>query len=174
MLAVIAAASACKSDADEIWNEYAQTREANIAYYQEQAELLDSDGNKFYTKVVPTWDLGAEILLHYFNDRAETEGNLSPLLTSLCSVSYIGRNSSGVAFDSSFTASSRTANFRPVETITGWWIALENMRVGDSVRVVLPYTLAYGSTGTTNGAIGPFETLTFDIKLVDILQYEVK
>lgn len=174
LILVLVITEACNDKATQIWNEYTETREANELFYKEQTELLDENGEKFYTKIVPAWDMGSEILIHYFNDRAETEGNLTPMLTSRCAISYIGRNSRGVAFDSSFTATSRVSYFRPQETITGWWIALENMRVGDSCRVVLPYNVAYGSSGTTSGAIGPFETLVFDMKLVDIVDYSIK
>ena len=56
--------------------------------------------------------------------------------------------------------------------IEGWKIALVNMRVGDSVRVVIPYKLGYGASGS--GAIPPYSTLVFDMKLVDIPYYEVR
>lgn len=174
MLLLVAVVTSCNDKAEQIWKEYAETRQANVAFYNEQAEMLDENGQKYYSKIVPAWDLNSEILMHYFNDRTETEGNLSPMLTSRCAISYKGWNSQGVAFDSSYTATSRVSYFRPKDTITGWWIALENMRVGDSCRVVLPYNVAYGSSGTTSGAIGPFETLIFDIKLVDIAEYSIK
>lgn len=161
-------------DKVDVWEEYKQFRETNINYYNEQAELLDENGKPFYTKVIPSWNLGAEILIHYFNDRSETEGNLSPMLTSTCGVSYRGKLYNDVAFDSSYTATSTVRYFKPQETVTGWWIALEQMRVGDSVRVVLPYQMGYGSSGSYSGVIPPYATLVFDMKLVDIADYEIE
>ena len=41
------------------------------------------------------------------------------------------------------------------------------MKVGDKWQVVIPSELAYGSKGSP-GAIGPNETLVFDIELLGI------
>jgi FKBP-type peptidyl-prolyl cis-trans isomerase len=49
---------------------------------------------------------------------------------------------------------------------------MENMRCGDSVEVIIPYGLAYGSTGSTS--IYPYSNLKFNIRLVDIPLYELK
>jgi FKBP-type peptidyl-prolyl cis-trans isomerase FklB len=43
------------------------------------------------------------------------------------------------------------------------------MRVGDRWQVFLPSALAYGEEGAGT-AIGPNETLTFEIQLLDIVQ----
>lgn len=171
----MATIAACNSDkTEETWKEYKEYRDVNVAYYNEQAALLDQNGEPYYTKVVPTWNMGAEILIHYFNDRSKTVNNLTPMLTSTCAVSYIGRLYNGQAFDSSFTATTRVRLFKPQNTIVGWWIALEQMHVGDSVRVVIPYTWGYGSSGSTSGVIPPFATLTFDMMLEDITAYEIE
>lgn len=116
------------------------------------------------------------MLIRYLNDRSKTEGNLSPLLTSTVDVKYIGRLYNGVPFDSSFrnVASYGDSLMRttPGSLIQGWTIALMNMRVGDSARIVIPYNLGYGSSNS--GVIKPYSTLVFDLKLVDIPYYEVR
>lgn len=170
---ILSVITGCNSKAEDVWKEYKEYREENVAFYNEQAALLDENGEHFYTKIVPSWNLGAEILIHYFNDRKETEGNLSPMITSSCAISYRGRLYNDVAFDSSYTSTSNVMIFRPEETIVGWWVALEQMRVGDSVRVVIPYGLGYGSTGSLTGTISPYSTLVFDMKLQDIVAYEI-
>ena len=89
---------------------------------------------------------------------------------------YIGRLYNDVPFDSSYlqTASYGDSLFRtqPSSVIQGWTIALLDMRVGDSARVVIPYNLGYGSSGS--GVIPPYSTLVFDMKLVDIPFFEVR
>ena len=59
---------------------------------------------------------------------------------------------------------------KPNEMITGFWAATTNMEIGDSVTAVIPYTSGYGVTGS--GAILPYSTLIFNIKLVDIAAYD--
>lgn len=39
------------------------------------------------------------------------------------------------------------------------------MRKGGRYKLVLPYDLAYGESG--NGGIPPFETLTFEMEIID-------
>ena len=87
---------------------------------------------------------------------------------------YIGRLYNDVPFDSSFTTTTYGDSIfrtKPSGTITGWQIALTDMRVGDSARVVIPYGQGYQALST--GSIPPYSTLVFDIKLVDIYSYEL-
>ncbi len=167
-------AGSCNKD-DDNWDTYEEWRDTNSAYYDEQKYTLTAEGTPFYETLTPVWNSSAEILVRYLNDRKLTAGNLSPLLTSTVDVKYIGRLYNGVAFDSSYL---QTANgdsifrTRPNELIQGWTIALLNMRVGDSVRIVVPYTLGYGNS--SQGVIPPYSTLVFDMKLVDIPYYELK
>ena len=53
------------------------------------------------------------------------------------------------------------------QNIKGWIIALEQMKVGDSCRVIIPQTLGYGAQYMSS-LILPYTTLVFDMKLVDI------
>lgn len=160
---------------DNTWDDYKEWRVANEEFFDEQHFLME-DGKNVYQTVTPTWNSGATILMRYLNDRKLTEGNLSPMLTSTVDVKYIGRLYNGVAFDSSYrnTASYGDSLFRttPGSVIQGWTIALMNMRVGDSARIVIPYVLGYGASGS--GSISPYSTLVFDVKLVDIPYYEVR
>lgn len=51
-------------------------------------------------------------------------------------------------------------------TISGWRLALQYMKVGDKWEVVIPSSMAYGSTG--KGSIPPYSTLNFEMQLVSI------
>lgn len=163
---------ATSCDDNNTWSDYSEWREANNDWLLQQGALLDDDGNAFYTRVVPEWNKSAYVYMHYFNDRTLTEGNLSPMYTSTVSVKYIGRLYNNTPFDSSFTAVDSLFTTKLGSVISGWTIALENMRVGDSARVIIPYQQGYGAT--SSGSIPPYSTLQFDIKLVDIPLYEIK
>lgn len=169
------AVTSCDNDGSDTWSDYKDWRIANENYFDEQRFLME-DGANVYQTISPAWNTSAQILMRYLNDRSKTEGNLSPMLTSTVDVKYIGRLYNGVAFDSSYinTASYGDSLFRttPDGVIQGWTIALLNMRVGDSARIVIPYGLGYGVSGS--GSISPFSTLIFDVKLVDIPFYEVR
>lgn len=170
-----AAFVACDDD-DNVWDDYKDWREDNVAYFDEQRFSLSPDGSNKFQTITPAWNTSANVLIQYLNDRSKTVGNLSPMLTSTVDVKYIGRLYNDVPFDSSYllTASYGDSIFRTQLTgvIQGWSIALQNMRVGDSARVIIPYNLAYGSSGS--GSIPPYSTLVFDIKLADIPYFEVR
>lgn len=170
--AVALAFTSCNDD--DTWDTYAEWRDTNTAWLQQQQMLQDGGGRLFYSRLAPQWDKSAYVLIHYFNDRALTDGNLSPMYTSTVDVKYIGRLYDGTPFDSSFVSKTYGDSiFRTnlTDIITGWTIALEDMRVGDSARVVIPQALGYGAS--QSGIIPPYSTLQFDIKLVDIPYYEI-
>lgn len=158
-------------EVDEAW------RDANVAFYSQQAELRNPDGSKYYQAVAAPWDSSAQVLMHWFNDRSLTSGNLKPLYTSTVDVKYKLMLYNGVALDSSYNRTEPADSvFRTKLNaggiITGWGIAIPQMHVGDSCRVVIPYSQGYGMNDYHN--IKGYTTLVFDIKLVDIPAYENK
>lgn len=167
--------SSCDEE-ENSWDQYADWRNANDTWLKEQESVRDANGDLFYTKVVPAWNKDAYVLIHYFNDRKATEGNLTPLYTSTVDVKYYGRLYNDEPFDSSYnrTAAYGDSIFRTLvsEVVSGWAIALEAMKVGDSVRVVIPYQQGYGSV--SKGSVPPYSCMQFDMKLVDIPYYEIK
>lgn len=161
--------ASCSSDDDDVWQQYANHREANEAFIDQQAELTDDDGNKVYTRIIPAWNKDAYVLMRWFNDTTKTMNNRRPIYTSTIDVKYYGRTYDDVPFDSSYLSTSPADSIKRFQlnsVISGWVIALEKMHIGDTVEVIVPYAYAYGSTGNT--AILPFSTLKFNIKLVDI------
>lgn len=157
---------------DNTWNDYSEWREANNDWLIQQGSLLDEDGQAFYTRVTPAWNKSAYVYMHFFNDRSKTAGNLSPMYTSTVSVKYIGKLYNDIPFDSSFNAVDSLFTTKLGSVVSGWTIALQEMHVGDSARVLIPYQQGYGAS--SQGAIPPYSALQFDIKLVDIPRYETK
>ena len=172
-IAIAAMLSAsCNDDDDSTLAQYQEWRDTNVAFFEEQKYAMNDAGVNEYTTLKPAWNTGAEILIKYLNDRSKTEGNLSPMLTSRVSVKYIGRLYNGVPFDSSYINKDSLWQTNLSAVISGWTIALQYMRVGDSARVVIPYNLGYGAQ--VSAAIPPYSTLVFDIKLADIVDYEIR
>ena len=151
-------------------DEYKDWRESNDEWYAQQKA-----NTKYYTTVTASWDDNAELLIHWFNDTMLTKNNLKPLLTSTVDVKYRGMTKDATPFDSSYLRTSPADSiFRcqlNSDVVEGWALALTHMHVGDSCRVVIPYSLGYGSYKMSS-LILPYTTLVFDIKLKDIYGYE--
>lgn len=83
-------------------------------------------------------------------------------------VQYILTNAEGSVVENSYIRSQRSHQPAPTfssdHVIKGWKDALMKMKVGGHYTLVLPYNLAYGEKG--NSGIGPYETLTFDISIL--------
>jgi FKBP-type peptidyl-prolyl cis-trans isomerase len=86
-------------------------------------------------------------------------------------VHYQGRRIDWTMFDGTYKGSKPiwqnnedSISFKVNAVIKGWSEALMQMKTGEKRRVVLPWQLGYGSTGS--GAISPYSTLIFDIQLI--------
>lgn len=170
-LAILALAASCKSDEQKTtWEDYTEWREANEKWVAEQAAATNADGTPVYTRVTPPWNSSAYVLMRWYNDRSITEGNLQPLYTSTVDVKYYGQRYDKVPFDSSYLSISPADSlYRTTlkDVISGWTIALEQMHVGDSVEVIIPWQQAYGSA-SSGLYILPYSALKFQIKLADV------
>ncbi len=89
-----------------------------------------------------------------------------PTRSSTVRTHYRGTLLNGKEFDSSY-ARGEPAEFPVGGVIAGWTEALQSMPVGSKWKLFIPHHLAYGERGA-GADIGPFETLIFDIELLDI------
>ena len=97
-----------------------------------------------------------------------TEGSGDkPTAASTVKTHYHGTLIDGTVFDSSYDRG-EPVEFPVGGVIKGWTEALQLMSVGSKWRLTIPYQLAYGEQGA-GGAIGPFQTLVFDVELLDIV-----
>ncbi len=168
--------SCIDNESDEYWKKYKSWREDGQKWLEVQSQIKNDDGSFYYQKVTPSWDKSSYVYIHYFNDTTLTRGNLSPLYTSTVDTKYIGYLHDGTAFDSSYLSTSPADSIFRTQlqsVINGWTIALDNMHVGDSCEVLIPYEYAYGESGSGT-KVPPYSALRFCMKLVDISNYETR
>lgn len=100
--------------------------------------------------------------------KIEKEGTGAiPADTSVVRVHYKGTLIDGTEFDSSYKRGEPT-EFPVNRVIKGWTEALQLMPVGSKWTLYIPSNLTYGPQGA-RGAIGPNETLIFEVELIDIV-----
>lgn len=90
----------------------------------------------------------------------------TPGKNSTVKVHYRGTLINGTEFDSSYKRN-EPIEFPVNGVIKGWTEGLQLMKVGAKYQFFIPSDLAYGSSGFP-GAIGPDETLIFDVELLDV------
>lgn len=96
------------------------------------------------------------------------EGNgPKPKASDTVKCHYEGRLIDGTVFDSSIRRG-EPAEFPIGGVIQGWVEALQLMPVGSKWQLYIPSEMAYGSHGAGQ-AIGPDETLIFDVELLAIV-----
>ena len=96
------------------------------------------------------------------------EGNgPKPKASDTVKCHYEGRLTDGTVFDSSIRRG-EPAEFPVSGVIQGWVEALQLMPVGSKWQLYIPSELAYGTHGAGQ-AIGPDETLIFDVELLAIV-----
>ena len=94
----------------------------------------------------------------------EGSGNKASI-RSIVSVYYKGMLIDGSVFDDN-TQQGYPDAFRLADLITGWQIALTQMRLGDKWRIYVPSEVGYGATYVSG--IPKHSTLIFEIELVGV------
>lgn len=171
VFSMAAALTGCFNDPESTAEKYKEWREKNEAYVAEQELRTNTDGTPYYVKIAPSWAPDAYALVHWYNDRSQTENNLSPMDNSTVQITYELFDIEGKRLSDSFAATDSLYTSRPSQNIIGVWAPLTHMNVGDSVAIIIPYQAGYGEIG--NGTINPYSTLVYNIKLKNIKAYEV-
>lgn len=140
--------------------DYNNWRTLNERYY-DSISMVTEEGQLLYEPITPVWDKSFTIFMRWHNDREENGSFITPLSNSTCYVKYTLTSVTGDTLDSS-----TSYKCVPNNMVTGFMAALTNMRVNDTVTAVLPYSAGYGALGY--GAVRPYSTLTFGIRLDSI------
>ena len=89
-----------------------------------------------------------------------------PAATDTVLVHYEGKLLDGTVFDSSIKRG-EPISFPLNRVIAGWTEGLQLVKEGGKAILYIPSKLAYGSRGA-GGAIGPDETLIFEVELLKV------
>jgi FKBP-type peptidyl-prolyl cis-trans isomerase FklB len=92
-----------------------------------------------------------------------------PIADSKVKVHYHGTSIDGTVFDSSVDRG-KPSEFFANQVIMGWTEGLQLMKVGSKFKFFVPQELAYGAFPRQGGPIKPFETLIFEVELLDIIE----
>ena len=151
---------------DNIMNEINKQREIMEKQQADQAETNKEASEAFLSENATKE--GVIVLESGLQYKILQEGTgATPKATDTVEVHYVGTLIDGTVFDSSITRGAPVV-FPVNGVIKGWTEALQLMKVGAKWKLYIPYHLAYGERGA-GGAIGPFQTLIFDIELVEIV-----
>ena len=98
----------------------------------------------------------------------EGDGKTFPKKNDIVYVNYEGTFLNGVKFDSSYDSNEPLKFELGVgQVIKCWDMAVERLSVGEKIKVVCPYSLAYGERGMGR-VIPPKTDLVFTMELVKI------
>ncbi len=144
--------------------QYADWKAKNEAYFNSYS---DSVGYK--TLTIPANRGGGIVLYKILKEGDVTSG--SPLYNDTVYVHYRGKLMDGTIFDETYEGTDPiwenhedSTSFSVNGVIKGWTEALMDMHPGEKRRIIIPWSLGYGSSGTTG--INPYSTLVFDVKLI--------
>ncbi len=135
-----------------------------VATRKEQSARALARGEKFLAEnkakpdvhVLPS---GVQYVVHQAGTGAK------PVDTDTVVVNYRGMSLDGLEIDA--TDAGAPASFKVTQVVEGWKQALRQMPVGSKWTLWIPGPLAYGDRGV-GSALGPNETLVFDVELVAI------
>ncbi len=139
---------------EEQRQEFAQLAQDNL---DRGAAFQADNGNN---EAVTTTESGLQ-----YEELVAGEG-ANPVAADTVKVHYKGELIDGTEFDSSYSRG-EPVSFPLNGVIPGWTEGLQLMKQGGKARLVIPAELAYGPGGMGN-AIGPNETLVFEVELLEI------
>ena len=178
-LALLMVSCSTESDTTEEYPDWQNRNETYFKLVSDSAKTAIASGSTQW-KYIPGYtrnDSVAKNWDEYIVVKVLKEGTGvgCPIYTDSVKVHYRGRllpstsYQDGYVFDESFSddnldvATSTPTSFIVSGLINGMTTALQNMHIGDYWRVYIPYTLAYGTSGTTG--IPAYSTLIFDMQL---------
>jgi FKBP-type peptidyl-prolyl cis-trans isomerase FkpA len=80
-----------------------------------------------------------------------------------------GTDSKGEQLGTSRTGNPQSFTLGGTGTIPGFLQTLAGMKVGGQRRAIVPPSLAYGSTGDSQGVVRPNEWLVFEVELLTVV-----
>ena len=88
----------------------------------------------------------------------------APTISSDCKIQYMGKLLDGTVFAPQTTT---PVTVQVAGTIPGFQVALQLLKEGGTIKVIIPSALAYGCAGS--GSIPSSAILYFEIELIDVI-----
>ncbi|MDO6761385.1 FKBP-type peptidyl-prolyl cis-trans isomerase [Tamlana sp. 2_MG-2023] len=147
-------------------NYFQKKQQLEAAELDEVAEKNNQRGIAFLEankekKGVKTTESGLQYLV------LEEGTGAKPIKDSKVKVHYHGTLIDGTVFDSSVDRG-EPIDFVVSQVIKGWTEGLQLMPEGAKYRFFIPQDLAYGANPRPGGPIKPYETLIFDVELLEV------
>ena len=129
---------------------------------QELKELKLIDD--YLKQVYPGVEANAEGL--YILEHQKTNGE-KVSVGRIIRISYSGFNLNGKSIDNG-SQQLEFAYGSPDQLVKGLNIVIENLKKGETTKIIVPSRLAFGESGSSNSSIPPYTPLVYNIKLIDI------
>lgn len=150
---------------EEVQKFFTALQERQMEESKKMAEINAKAGEQFLAENGKRVEVKTTASGLQYEVLAEGDG-ASPVPGDAVTVHYTGKLIDGTVFDSSVDRG-EPATFGVTQVIPGWVEALQLMKVGAKWRLFIPSNLAYGPNGA-GGAIGPNQTLIFDVELLAV------
>ena len=146
----------CSNDNEQ--EKYAEWKQENEKFIE---EIKNDPSSSYFQASIPQ---GPGIVYYKVINKAQGDTGTYPLSTSQVKVRYKGSliNDYGVFDD----ASERITIMNVNGVVSGFSVALQNMKEGDKWEIYIPWDLGYGSSGKE--PIPPYSALIFELELVEI------
>lgn len=102
----------------------------------------------------------------YYMMEKEGKGNTAKA-SDIVTINYKGYLLDGTEFDNSYKKG-QPLTYGVSDFVPGWTEALQLMKPGSKIKLIVPSALGYGQMGTPGGPIGPNAVLAFDMDLLSI------
>ena len=131
--------------------------------YNELEAFLTANADKYPKSA----KVDVENTFYYYINEKEGDGVIADSLDTVL-VKYVGTFLNGAIFDS--VVKRDPVKLVRSQVIRGWYEALGKMKKGGEAKLLIPSDLGYGSIGS--GKVGEFQTLLFDIDLIDVIEHK--
>lgn len=156
-------------DQESIRAAFDKVREDQMAKQKEkQAKALEEEKALFEKHAKEEGVVVMDNGIHYQVLASGEEGAASPEAADTVKVHYHGTLTDGTVFDSSVERG-EPAQFPLNGVIRGWTLALQEMKVGDKWKLLIPSKLAYGER-SPSPAIPANSPLYFEVELLEIVE----
>ena len=138
-----------------------------FAVWCNEMSIVENDKIKNYLKANRITSLPDSNGIYWLSNQ---KGTGKPVyLLPMAYVYYIGSNLEGKVFDNSY-ATQTPLEYIPGKSgqlLKGLELLVGSMKIGAKAKIILPSQLAFGSSGSSNGLIPPFETVIYEIEITD-------